>query len=57
MRTPIYMLEKYTGLRDENGVELYYVFALRLTRSSAIKGFEDEIANGTVRIRKLVATK
>ncbi len=57
MRTPIYMLEKHTGLTDENGVELYYVFAARLTRRACERDFEDEIAKGNVRIRKIVATK
>ena len=57
MRTPIYMLEKFTGLTDENGVELYYVFAARLTRASAENDFKDDIDKGSVRIRKIVATK
>lgn len=57
MRTPIYMLEKFTGLRDENGVELFYVFAARLTRASAEQDYQDDIAKGSVRVRKIVATK
>lgn len=57
MRASVYMLEKHTGLTDENGVELYYVFAARLTRAACHRDFADEIEKGTVRIRKIVATK
>jgi hypothetical protein len=56
MKTPIYLVEKSTGHIDENGVELYYTVAARLTRASAEQDFEDEIGNGA-RVRKIVATK
>lgn len=56
MKIPIYLVEKATGLRDENGVELYYTVAARLTRASAEQDFATEIQNGA-RVRKIVATK
>lgn len=57
MRTPIYLVEKFTGHRDENGVELYYTAAARLTRASAEEDFKEDIETGRVRVRKIVATK
>ena len=57
MKTAVYLLEKYTGLTDENGVDLYYVFAARLTRSGAETDFADDIKTGSARVRKIVATK
>lgn len=56
MRTPIYLIEKFTGHVDENGVELFFTVAARLTRASAETDFADEIRNGA-RVRKIVATK
>lgn len=56
MKTPIYLVEKFTGHIDENGVELFYTVAARLTRGSAEKDFESEIQNGA-RVRKITATK
>lgn len=53
----VYIIEKSTGLEDENGVELFYAFAARLTRGSAERDFETELETGAVRIRKLIATK
>lgn len=57
MRVPIYLIEKVTGLRDENGVQLYYAVAARLTRSAAEEEFKMAIQSGEARIRKLIATK
>lgn len=57
MRVPIYLVEKSTGLRDKNGVELYYTVALRLTRSKAEQDFRIQIKAGDARVRKLIATK
>ena len=57
MRTAVYLLEKSTGLTDANGVELFYAFAARLTRGKAEADFKDDIALGTVRVRKIIATK
>lgn len=57
MRASIYIVEKSTGLRDENGVELFYAFAARLTRGAAETDFEEDIKLGRVRVRKLIATK
>lgn len=57
MKVTIYLIEKATGLRDENGVELYYAAAARLTRVKAETEFEEAINRGEARIRKLVATK
>lgn len=56
MKTTIYLIEKSTGLTDENGVELYYAVAARLTRQAAETEFAEEIEKGA-RVRKLVATK
>ena len=56
MRIPIYLIEKNTGLWDENGVELYYTVAARLTRAAAETDFATEIEKGA-RVRKIVATK
>lgn len=56
-RTPIYLLEKYTGLADEKGVELWYVFDARLTKLSAETDYGEQIQHGAVRIRKIYATK
>jgi hypothetical protein len=55
MRTPVYLVEKSTGLKDENGVELYYTVAVKLTRGAAddLKDKTDEC----MRVRKLYATK
>lgn len=57
MKTPVYLLEKVTGIFDENGVELCYAFAARLNRVAAETDFRNEIENGTVRVRKIIATK
>lgn len=57
MRKPVYLVEKFTGLYDENGVELFYVFAARLTHGDAVEDFEDQINQGEVRVRKIYATK
>lgn len=57
MRVPIYLVEKSTGLQDENGVELFYTVALRLTRGKAEQDFATQIKAGEARVRKLVATK
>lgn len=57
MRVSVYLVEKATGIVDENGVTLYYTAAARLTRSAAETEFEAEIAKGAVRVRKIVATK
>jgi len=57
MRVTVYLVEKSTGLVDENGVELYYAVAARLTRTSAETEFETDIGNGSARVRKLTATK
>lgn len=57
MRVPIYLLEKFTGHRDENGVELFYAFSARLNRATAEADFEEDINEGKVRVRKIVATK
>lgn len=56
VRATIYLIEKSTGLTDENGVELYYAVAARLTRQAAETEFAEEIEKGA-RVRKLVATK
>lgn len=56
-KTPIYLLEKFTGLVDSNGVELWYTFAARLTRNAAESDYQDSIATGQTRVRKIVATK
>lgn len=56
-RQQIYLLEKATGLRDENNVELFYAFAARLSRYAAETDFETEINAGQVRVRKIIATK
>lgn len=57
MRKPIYLIEKSTGLIDENGVELFYALSARLTRGAAEADFEDQIQRGEVRVRKIYATK
>ncbi len=57
MQTIIYLVEKSTGLKDDNGVELFYAFAARLTRSKAETDFKTEIESGNARIRKMKATK
>lgn len=57
VQTIVYLIEKSTGLRDENGVELFYAVSARLTRAKAEKDFHEEIAQGTVRVRKIKATK
>lgn len=57
MRKPFYLVEKSTGLIDENGVDLFYTFAARLTHSAAVEDFEDQIKTGEVRVRKIYATK
>jgi biotin synthase-like enzyme len=57
MKTPIYLLEKITGIKDENGVELCYAFGARLTREAAETDFADDIATNKVRVRKIIATK
>jgi hypothetical protein len=57
MKAVIYLIEKSTGLKDENGVDLYYAFSARLTRAKAEEDFEDAIKSGDVRVRKIVATK
>lgn len=56
MKTTVYLVEKFTGHVDENGVELYYAVAARLTRAAAEEDFAIEINNGA-RVRKIVATK
>lgn len=56
MRTPIYLVEKFTGHFDANGVELFYTVAARLTRGAAETDFEEELNKGA-RVRKIVATK
>lgn len=56
MRVSIYLVEKSTGLVDDNGVLLYYAVAARLTRQAAETEFANEIQKGA-RVRKLVATK
>lgn len=56
-KTAVYLIEKSTGLRDANGVELWYTFAARLTKGKANEDFETEIQHGTVRVRKIYATK
>lgn len=57
VQTVIYLVEKYTGLQDEKGVDLYYTAAARLTRAKAEEDFATEIAQGSVRVRKMKATK
>lgn len=57
MKASIYLVEKVTGHHDENGVELFYTVGARLSRASAEQDFEDEIKQGRVRVRKIVATK
>ena len=57
IRTSVYLVEKYTGLIDKSGVELYYTFAVRLTRSAAEGEFKSLIESGEARVRKLIATK
>jgi hypothetical protein len=57
MKTPVYLIEKETGLFDENGVELFYTVGGRLNRVTAEEEYENEIKAGAVRIRKIVATK
>lgn len=57
MRKPIYLVEKSTGLKDENGVELFYAVSARLTRGSAEADFKEAIQLGEVRVRKIYATK
>lgn len=56
-KQPIYILEKSTGLKDENGIKLYYAFAARLTRASAEENYGTEIKSGAIRVRKFIATK
>jgi hypothetical protein len=56
-KTPVYLVEKFTGLVDENGVELFYAIGGRLTRERAERDFEDQLHAGTVRIRKIIAIK
>ncbi len=56
MKVPVYLIEKFTGHVDENGVELFYTVAARLTRASAEQDFEEEIRKGA-RVRKITATK
>lgn len=51
-----YLIEKATGLRDENDVELFYTFAIRLSMAAATRDYELELKTGAVRIRKLIAT-
>lgn len=57
MKTVIYIIEKATGLKDENGVKLFYTVAARLTRGKAESDFTDDIQNNGARVRKLIATK
>lgn len=56
MKTTIYLIEKFTGHKDENGVELFYAVAARLTRQAAEADFAEELLKGA-RVRKLTATK
>jgi hypothetical protein len=56
-KVPIYLIEKATGLRDEKGVDLYYVFAARLTREAAEAEYDELLTTGAARIRKIYATK
>jgi hypothetical protein len=56
MRAVVYLVEKFTGHTDENGVEIYYTVAARLTRASAEEDFAGEIRNGA-RVRKIIAIK
>lgn len=55
MRVSVYLVEKETGLIDENGVKLYYTVIVRLTRQAAEEAAS--MAGTAVRIRKLIATK
>jgi hypothetical protein len=57
MKIPIYLIEKSTGLTDENGVELFYAISARLTRGAAEVDFMEAIERGEVRVRKIYATK
>ena len=57
MRSVVYLVEKSSGLHDSNGVEVFHAVTARLTRAKAEKDFADEIHQGTVRVRKIVATK
>jgi hypothetical protein len=58
MKTPIYLVEKSTGLKDENGVELFYTVTAWLNRRTAQEVCDKYIENGTdARIRKLIAKK
>lgn len=56
-KVPVYLVEKATGLKDENGVELYYAIAARLTRSAAETEFKTILLKGEARVRKLTASK
>lgn len=56
-KTAVYLIEKSTGLLDENGVELWYSFSARLTKGKAEEDFEHELNTREVRIRKMYATK
>ena len=55
MRVTVYLIEKYTGLRDDNGVELYYAVAVKLTKRAADE-LRDVYGDGA-RVRKLTADK
>jgi hypothetical protein len=57
MKSPVYLVEKSSGLKDANGVELYHTVAARLTRGAAETDFKQELDTGNVRVRKIVATK
>jgi len=57
MRSVVYLVEKSSGLRDANGVEVFHAVTARLTRAKAETDFEDDINQGIVRVRKMVATK
>jgi hypothetical protein len=58
MKVAIYLVEKYTGLRDENGVELYYAVSAWLTAEKAEQVRQGYAETGTdARVRKLIAKK
>jgi hypothetical protein len=51
----VYLVEKFTGLYDEKGVEMFYTVAVKLTRDAA-DGMVKHMPRGS-RVRKLTATK
>jgi len=58
MKVSVYIVEKFTGLVDENGVELYYAVSAWLTAEKAEEVRKSYKATGTeARVRKLIAKK